>query len=51
MVRQEYIRPLEDRFCETRPVRSGEEIAFIERPRGATQEIVYADDVRREIYR
>ncbi|PHH60766.1 hypothetical protein CDD81_1163 [Ophiocordyceps australis] len=27
------------------------EIAFIERPRGATQEIVYADDVRREIYR
>lgn len=32
-------------------VRGGEEIAFIERPRGATQEIVYADDARREIYR
>ena len=29
----------------------GGEIAFIERPRGATQEIVYADDARREIYR
>ena len=51
VVRQEYIRPLEDRFYESRPVRRGEEIAFIERPRGATQEIVYADDVRREIYR
>ncbi|KHN98169.1 uncharacterized protein MAM_03930 [Metarhizium album ARSEF 1941] len=30
---------------------AGEEIAFIERPHGATQEIVYADDVRREVYR
>ncbi|KFG83953.1 hypothetical protein MANI_020644 [Metarhizium anisopliae] len=34
-----------------RQTRAGEEIAFIERPRGATQEIVYADDVRREVYR
>jgi hypothetical protein len=32
-------------------VRGGEDIAFIERPRGATQEIVYADDARREVYR
>lgn len=32
-------------------IRGGEEVAFIERPRGATQEIVYADDGRREVYR
>ncbi|POR39480.1 Uncharacterized protein TPAR_00324 [Tolypocladium paradoxum] len=31
--------------------RGADEIAFIERPRGATQEIVYADDARREVYR
>ncbi|PHH73745.1 hypothetical protein CDD83_4676 [Cordyceps sp. RAO-2017] len=31
--------------------RAADEIAFIERPRGATQEIVYADDARREVYR
>lgn len=31
--------------------RGADEIAFIERPRGSTQEIVYADDVRREVYR
>ncbi|PNY26062.1 Uncharacterized protein TCAP_03998 [Tolypocladium capitatum] len=31
--------------------RGADEIAFIERPRGATQEIVYSDDVRREVYR
>lgn len=28
-----------------------DEIAFIEAPRGPTQEIVYADDMRREVYR
>ena len=33
------------------PSRAGDDISFIERPRGATQEIVYADDARREIYR
>lgn len=31
--------------------RAADEIAFIERPRGATQEIVYADDGRREVHR
>ncbi|PHH81332.1 hypothetical protein CDD82_993 [Ophiocordyceps australis] len=38
-------------YDETYASRGTAEIAFIERPRGATQEIVYADDVRREIYR
>jgi hypothetical protein len=33
------------------PARPAEEIAFIERPRAAAQEIVYADDARREMYR
>jgi hypothetical protein len=50
VVRQEYnTRPVERYY--NQPMRGGEEIAFIERPRGATQEIVYADDARREIYR
>ncbi|KAF4440575.1 hypothetical protein F53441_12266 [Fusarium austroafricanum] len=50
VVRQEYsTRPMERYY--NQPMRSGEEIAFIERPRGATQEIVYADDARREVYR
>ncbi|KAH7145750.1 hypothetical protein B0J13DRAFT_554028 [Dactylonectria estremocensis] len=50
MVRQEYgVRPVERFYDHT--MRGGEDIAFIERPRGATQEIVYADDVRREVYR
>ncbi|PTB70576.1 hypothetical protein BBK36DRAFT_1155375 [Trichoderma citrinoviride] len=31
--------------------RGTDEIAFIERPRGASREIVYVDDVRREVYR
>lgn len=35
--------------AEQRP--PADNIAFIERPRGATQEIVYADDARREVYR
>ncbi|KAF7541211.1 hypothetical protein G7Z17_g12011 [Cylindrodendrum hubeiense] len=50
MVRQEYsVRPVERYYDQA--MRGGEEIAFIERPRGATQEIVYADDARREVYR
>ncbi|KAH6996344.1 hypothetical protein BKA56DRAFT_153691 [Ilyonectria sp. MPI-CAGE-AT-0026] len=50
VVRQEYsMRPVERYYDQA--MRGGEEIAFIERPRGATQEIVYADDVRREVYR
>ncbi|KAM5348058.1 hypothetical protein ACJ41O_007882 [Fusarium nematophilum] len=49
-VRREYSsRPVERYY--NQPVRGGEEIAFIERPRGTTQEIVYADDARREVYR
>ncbi|KAF4460966.1 hypothetical protein FALBO_12252 [Fusarium albosuccineum] len=50
VVRQEYsARPVERYY--NQPMRGGEEIAFIERPRGTTQEIVYADDARREVYR
>ncbi|KAF4967683.1 hypothetical protein FZEAL_10504 [Fusarium zealandicum] len=50
VVRQEYsARPVERYY--NQPARGGEEIAFIERPRGTTQEIVYADDARREVYR
>ncbi|KAK7402827.1 hypothetical protein QQX98_011419 [Neonectria punicea] len=50
VVRQEYsVRPVERYYDQ--PMRGGEEIAFIERPRGATQEIVYADDARRDVYR
>ncbi|KAF5673763.1 hypothetical protein FHETE_3150 [Fusarium heterosporum] len=49
-VRPEYsTRPVERYY--NQPTRGEEEIAFIERPRGATQEIVYADDARREVYR
>lgn len=48
--RQEYsVRPVEQYY--EQPMRGGDDIAFIERPRGATQEIVYADDARREVYR
>ncbi|KAJ4138216.1 hypothetical protein NW768_002037 [Fusarium equiseti] len=50
VVRPEYsTRPVERYY--NQPMRGGEEIAFIEQPRGATQEIVYADDARREVYR
>ncbi|PHH79683.1 hypothetical protein CDD80_4048 [Ophiocordyceps camponoti-rufipedis] len=51
---QPYLREFAPRPAEPyhRPqTRAGGEIAFIERPRAATQAIVYADDVRREIYR
>lgn len=45
------VRPAE-RPYEQQSIRGGDgSIAFIERPRGATQEIVYADDARREVYR
>jgi hypothetical protein len=44
-------QPME-RYYDPQPARPGENIAFIERPRGATQDIVvYADDGRREVYR
>ncbi|OBS21979.1 hypothetical protein FPOA_08316 [Fusarium poae] len=50
VVRQEYsTRPVERYYNQS--MRGGEEIAFIEQPRGETQEIVYADDARREVYR
>ncbi|KAG8425378.1 hypothetical protein J3458_002083 [Metarhizium acridum] len=49
MQREFSVRP-GDRPLNGQP-RTGEETAFIERPRGATQEIVYTDDVRREVYR
>lgn len=42
-------RPVE-RFYEP-AVRADDEIAFIERPRGQTHEIVYTDDARTEVYR
>lgn len=52
VMRRDYgaARPAVERYYDQQPVR-GEEIAFIERPRGATQDIVYADDARREVYR
>ncbi|RTE72947.1 hypothetical protein BHE90_012618 [Fusarium euwallaceae] len=50
-VRREYsARPPLERYY-NQPMRGGEDIAFIEQPRGAAQEIVYADDGRREVYR
>lgn len=49
VIRREYsARPMEQYYDPQAP---GGEVAFIERPRGATQEIVYADDARREVYR
>ncbi|KJZ79942.1 hypothetical protein HIM_00656 [Hirsutella minnesotensis 3608] len=30
--------------------REGDEVAFVERPRGAAQDIVYTDDARRDVY-
>lgn len=53
-VTQPYMRDFAPRPMEPlhRPqTRAADDIAFIERPRGATQEIVYADDARREVYR
>ncbi|KPM36419.1 hypothetical protein AK830_g10139 [Neonectria ditissima] len=51
VVRQEYsVRPPTERYYD-QPMRGGEEIAFIERPREATQEMAYADDARRDVYR
>ncbi|KYK59440.1 hypothetical protein DCS_00570 [Drechmeria coniospora] len=49
-VREYGARPVVD--YQHQPTGDGHrEIAFIEHPRGATQEIVYTDDARREIYR
>ncbi|KAM0251128.1 hypothetical protein ACHAQJ_008298 [Trichoderma viride] len=51
-VHREYsVRPSERYQGPPAPTRGSDEIAFIERPRGATREIVYVDDVRREVYR
>lgn len=50
-VRREYsARPPLERYYH-HPMRGGEDIAFVEQPRGAAQEIMYADDGRREVYR
>ena len=50
-VRREYSARPAERYYEP-SVRGGpEEVAFIERPHGQNQEIVYANDVRREVYR
>lgn len=49
VVRHEYsMRPVEQYY--DAQMRGGE-VTFVEGPRGATQEVVYADDARREIYR
>lgn len=44
------VRPVE-RYYETPQHRGGEGVTYIERPREATHEIVYADNVRHEVYR
>lgn len=51
-VHREYsVRPSERYQGPPAPTRGSNEIAFIEQPRAATREIVYVDDVRREVYR
>lgn len=51
-VHREYsVRPSERYQGPPAPTRGSNEIAFIEQPRAATREIVYLDDVRREVYR
>ncbi|KAL7899170.1 hypothetical protein HDV63DRAFT_372501 [Trichoderma sp. SZMC 28014] len=51
-VHREYsVRPSERYQGPPAPARGSNEIAFIEQPRAATREIVYVDDVRREVYR
>ncbi|PON29582.1 hypothetical protein TGAM01_v201831 [Trichoderma gamsii] len=51
-VHREYsVRPPERFQGPPAPARGSNEIAFIEQPRAATREIVYVDDVRREVYR
>ena len=45
------VRPVERYYDQQQPALGGENIAFIERPGGATQEIVYTDNARREVYR
>ncbi|TFB03784.1 hypothetical protein CCMA1212_004653 [Trichoderma ghanense] len=52
-IHREYSMRPPERYHEPQGVapRGTDEIAFIERPRGASREIVYVDDVRREVYR
>ncbi|QYS93454.1 hypothetical protein H0G86_000829 [Trichoderma simmonsii] len=52
-VHREYSMRPPERYHEPHrgATRGSDEIAFIERPRGASREIVYVDDVRREVYR
>ncbi|KAL6881011.1 hypothetical protein J3F83DRAFT_720678 [Trichoderma novae-zelandiae] len=52
-IHREYSMRPPDRYHEPQGggPRATDEIAFIERPRGASREIVYVDDVRREVYR
>ncbi|KAL6896335.1 hypothetical protein GGI43DRAFT_113689 [Trichoderma evansii] len=51
-VHREYsVRPSDRYQGPPAPTRGSNEIAFIEQPRAATREIVYVDDVRREVYR
>ncbi|KAL9488421.1 hypothetical protein ACSS6W_000698 [Trichoderma asperelloides] len=51
-VHREYsVRPSERYQGPPAPAGGSNEIAFIEQPRAATREIVYVDDVRREVYR
>ncbi|KAF7558739.1 hypothetical protein G7046_g5424 [Stylonectria norvegica] len=50
VVRPEYnMRPVEHYY--TQQIPGGEEYTYVDRPRGGTQDVVYADDTRREIYR
>ncbi|KAL6807596.1 hypothetical protein GGI42DRAFT_249933 [Trichoderma sp. SZMC 28013] len=52
-VHREYSMRPPERYHEPHrgATRGPDEIAFIEQPRGASREIVYVDDVRREVYR
>ncbi|KAL7950358.1 hypothetical protein V8C42DRAFT_310312 [Trichoderma barbatum] len=52
-VHREYSMRPSERYHEPQggAARGSDEIAFIERPRGASREIVYVDGVRREVYR
>ncbi|KAL7917717.1 hypothetical protein ACQKWADRAFT_306067 [Trichoderma austrokoningii] len=51
-VHREYSARPSDRYQgPPAPSRASNEIAFIEQPRAATREIVYLDNVRREVYR
>jgi len=50
--REQIIASDSDRYYEEAPSRRPAEVAFIERPRAREASVmVYADDVRREVYR